>query len=163
MVIKVGGSCAASLDLRRWAGAVAACGGRVVIVPGGGAFADAVRAAQPVMGFDDAAAHHMALLGMEQFGRALASFDARLSPVDSVAGLRRGLRDGNVPVWLPTRMTLAAADVPASWDVTSDSLAAWLAGRLGARRLVLMKQVDVPRDFSENLATQGIVDPAFPG
>ena len=87
-----------------------------------------------------------ALLGMEQFGRALASFDARLSPVDSVAGLRRGLRDNKVPVWLPTRMTLGAADVPATWDVTSDSLAAWLAGRLGARRLVLMKQVELPRE-----------------
>jgi len=161
-VIKVGGSCADSLDLRRWIGAVAACAGRVVIVPGGGAFADAVRAAQRVMGFDDAAAHHMALLGMEQFGRALASFDARLSPVDSIAGLRRGLRDHKVPVWLPTRMTLGAADVPASWDVTSDSLSAWLAGRLGARRLVLMKQIDLPRDFADRLAARGIVDQAFP-
>jgi dihydroneopterin aldolase len=166
-VIKVGGSCAASLDLRRWTDAVAACAGRVVIVPGGGAFADTVRATQRTIGFDDAAAHHMALLGMEQFGRALASFDARLVPVDSLAGLRYGLRDNQVPVWLPTRMTLAAADVPASWDVTSDSLSAWLAGRLGARRLVLMKQVDLkktdlPHDSAHALAARGIVDPAFP-
>ena len=162
-VIKIGGSCAGSLDLRRWTAAVAACTGRIVVVPGGGPFADAVRTAQPVMGFDDAAAHHMALLGMEQFGRALASFDARLAPVDSIAAVRRGLRDGKVPVWLPSRLTLAAADVPASWDVTSDSLAAWLAGRLGARRLVLMKQVEVPRDFPGQLAVAcGIVDRAFP-
>jgi dihydroneopterin aldolase len=119
------------------------------------------------MGFDDAAAHHMALLGMEQFGRALASFDARLSPVDSIAGLGRGLRDNKIPVWLPTRMTLGAADVPPSWDVTADSLSAWLAGRLGARRLVLMKQIDfgstdLPREFSDSLAARGIVDRAFP-
>jgi 5-(aminomethyl)-3-furanmethanol phosphate kinase len=166
-VIKVGGSCAASLDLRRWTGVVASCAGRVVVVPGGGAFADAVRHAQPMMGFDEAAAHHMALLAMEQFGRALASFDARLAPVESIAGLWHGLRDKKVPVWLPTRMTLRAADVPASWDVTSDSLSAWLAGRLGARRLVLMKQVDLkqmdlPCDLSDGLAARGIVDPAFP-
>ena len=161
-VIKIGGSCAASLDLRRWTGAVAACAGRTVVVPGGGPFADAVRAAQPMMDFDDAAAHHMALLGMEQFGRALASFDARLSPADSIAALRRGLRDGKVPVWLPSRMTLAAADVPASWDVTSDSLAAWLAGRLGARRLVLMKQVAPPGEPADRLAARGIVDKTFP-
>jgi dihydroneopterin aldolase len=161
-VIKVGGSCAASLDLKRWTGAVAASAGRVVIVPGGGAFADAVRAAQRVMGFDDATAHHMALLGMEQFGRALASFDARLSPADSLAGLRRGLRDNKVPVWMPARMTLGATDVPASWDVTSDSLSAWLAGRLGARRLVLMKQMDLSHDFADSLAARGIVDRAFP-
>ncbi len=161
-VIKIGGSCAASLDLRRWTGAVAACAGRVVIVPGGGPFADAVRSAQPVMGFDDTAAHHMALLGMEQFGRALASFDVRLSPVDSITALRRAVRAAKVPVWLPTRMALGAADVPASWDVTSDSLAAWLAGRIGAERLVLMKQVEVPRDLTDRLAARGIVDKAFP-
>lgn len=163
-VVKIGGSCAGSLDLRRWAKAVAACAGRVVIVPGGGPFADAVRAAQPTMGFDDAAAHHMALLGMEQFGRALAGFDARLTLVDSLAALRRGLRDKKVPVWRPTRMTLDATDVPASWDVTSDSLAAWLAAKLRAERLVLMKQVTLPRDpvSADDLAARGIVDKAFP-
>jgi len=160
-VIKIGGSCAGSLDLRRWTGAVAACAGRVVVVPGGGPFADAVRAAQPVMGFDDAAAHHLALIGMEQFGRALASFDARLVPADGIAAVRRALRDNKVPVWLPTRLTLSAADVPASWDVTSDSLAAWLAGRLGARRLVLMKQVAPSGDPVDRLVASGIVDRAF--
>ena len=61
-------------------------------------------------------------------------------------------------------MTLGAADVPASWDVTSDSLAAWLAGQLGARRLVLMKQVVLSRDpvSADDLAARGIVDKAFP-
>src|SRR3974390_1741380 len=162
-VIKIGGSCAGSPHLPRRPAAVAACAGRVVVVPGGGPFADAVRAAQPVMGFDDAVAHHMALLGMEQFGRALAGLDARFAPVDSIAAVRRSLRAGKVPIWLPPRMTLAAADVPASWDVTSDSLAAWLAGRLGARRLVLMKQVEVSPDGPERLAASGIVDRAFPG
>ena len=53
-VIKIGGSCALSLDLRRWAETVAACGGQAVVVPGGGPFADAVRSTQPRMGFDDA-------------------------------------------------------------------------------------------------------------
>src|SRR5262244_1403981 len=97
-VVKIGGSCAASLDLRRWSAAVAGCAGQVAIVPGGGPFADAVRAAQPAIGFDDAAAHHMAMLAMEQYGRALAGFDARLRLVDSAAALRRCLRENRVPV-----------------------------------------------------------------
>ena len=134
-----------------------------MIVPGGGPFADAVRAAQPRMGFDDTAAHHMALLAMEQFGRALASFDARLSPADTIASVRRSLRDKRVPIWLPTRMALAG-DISASWEVTSDSLAAWLAGKLRASRLVLLKQVELPPDAVSvtELAEKGIVDPAFP-
>jgi len=162
-VVKIGGSCAASLDLRRWSAAVAGCAGQVAIVPGGGPFADAVRAAQPAIGFDDAAAHHMAMLAMEQYGRALAGFDARLRLVDSAAALRRCLRENRVPVWLPTRMALGAAEIPASWDVTSDSLAAWLAGRIGARRLLLLKQVELPRGpvRAEDLAARGVVDKAF--
>jgi dihydroneopterin aldolase len=162
-VVKIGGSCASSLDLRRWTTAIAACAGRIAIVPGGGPFADAVRTAQPGMGFDDTAAHHMAMLGMEQFGRALASFDKRLSLADSTAALRRGLRENKIPVWLPARMAIGASDVPPSWDVTSDSLAAWLAGKIGARRLLLLKQVELSRHpvHVNDLAARGIVDKTF--
>jgi dihydroneopterin aldolase len=163
-VIKIGGSCASSLDLRRWTAMVAGCAARAVIVPGGGPFADAVRTAQPRMGFDDAAAHHMAMLGMEQFGHALASFDRRLVVADSMAMFRRALAAGKVAVWRPARMAMTAADIPASWRVTSDSLAAWLAGKLRAPRLLLLKQVDLSRQpvTATALAEQGIVDPAFP-
>jgi 5-(aminomethyl)-3-furanmethanol phosphate kinase len=163
-VIKIGGSCALSLDLRRWAEMVAACGGRVVVVPGGGPFADAVRSTQPRMGFDDAAAHHMAMLGMEQFGRALASFDRRLVVADSMAGLRNALAGDKVPVWLPARMAMKATDIPASWQVTSDSLAAWLAGKLRAARLLLLKQVELSHQpvAVNELVEGGIVDRAFP-
>jgi aspartokinase-like uncharacterized kinase len=143
---------------------VAACGGRAVVVPGGGPFADAVRAAQQRMKFDDAAAHHMAMLGMEQFGHALASHDEGLTVADSMAALRRVLRCDRVPVWLPARMAMRAADIPASWQVTSDSLAAWLAGKLRAPRLLLLKQVDLPREpvAVGELVDKEIVDPVFP-
>jgi dihydroneopterin aldolase len=163
-VIKIGGSCAFSLDLRRWITAVAECGGRALVVPGGGPFADAVRAAQPRMGFDDMAAHHMAMLGMEQFGYALASFDRRLAVADSMEDLQRVLSDGNVPIWLPARMAMQAADIPPSWEVTSDSLAAWLAGKLRAARLILLKQVELPPQpiAVGVLVEKDIVDPAFP-
>ena len=164
VVVKIGGSCAFSLDLQKWAARVAACAGRVVIVPGGGPFADAVRSAQPKMGFDDRAAHLMAMLAMEQFGRALASFDGRLTLADSTASLRRGLRERRVPVWLPSRMSMRSTAIPASWEVTSDSLAAWLAGKVRARRLLLMKQVELPRKpaSADDLAERGIVDALFP-
>src|SRR6201999_873925 len=138
-VVKLGGSHAGSAHLDAWLDALAACGGRAVIVPGGGPFADAVRAAQGSMGFDDAAAHHMALLAMEQFGLALASKRPGLGVVASRDDIGTALRVGKVPVWGPTAMALAAKEIPASWDVASDSLAAWLAGRIGATRLLLVK------------------------
>jgi 5-(aminomethyl)-3-furanmethanol phosphate kinase len=162
-VLKLGGSHAFARHLRHWLKAIARGAGHVVVVPGGGPFADAVRTAQGKMGFDDDAAHHMALLAMEQYGRALASLEPRLRPADSLAAIRRLLRAGDVPVWSPTRMVLAAKDIPCSWDVTSDSLAVWLAGRLGAARVVLVKHGEPRADTvrARDLVGRGIVDPAF--
>src|SRR5499427_3441981 len=162
-VIKLGGSFAFSACLRDWIAAIAGCAGRAVIVPGGGPFADAVRAAQAQMGFDDRAAHRMALLAMEQYGCAIQSRHEALSLADSFDSIGRGLADGQVPVWLPTQMALGAADIPPSWDVTSDSLAAWLAGKIGAARLLLVKHVEPARGTARatDLASGNIVDKAF--
>lgn len=163
-VVKLGGSLAFSDALKNWLQALAGCTGDVVVVPGGGPFADAVRAAQPKMGFDDRAAHHMALMAMEQYGHALVSLGAGLALADSVSAIRRIVREGRVPVWAPARMAVYAKDIPSSWDVTADSLAAWLAGKLGARRVLLVKQVDVSGPLgARDLAARGIVDPLFPG
>lgn len=162
-VIKLGGSHAFAPHLQDWIEAIARQAGRIVVVPGGGPFADAVRAAQPRMGFDDGAAHRMALLAMEQYGCALASGRKQFSLADSRAAIDRALELKQVPVWLPTRMVLAA-DIPASWEVTSDSLAAWLAAKLGARGLLLIKHADAGIGAARvrDLVTRGIVDPAFP-
>ena len=162
-VVKLGGSYAFSSDLPGWLEAIASGAGDIVLVPGGGPFAEAVRAAQPRMGFDDDAAHHMALLGMAQYGRALAALDARFIPTASIAAIRRALRVGNVPVWSPTEMVLSRSDIPRSWEVTSDGLAAWLAGRLGAQRVLLIKHVDPPPGpiQIEDLVARGIVDRSF--
>jgi dihydroneopterin aldolase len=159
-VIKLGGSHAFAPHLGRWLDAIARHTGRMVVVPGGGPFADAVRAAQPRMGFDDAAAHRMGLLAMEQYGCALASLNAQFVLVESRDEIERALDAGKVPAWLPTRMVLAAREIPWSWDVTSDSLAAWLAGELGARRLLLVKHVAASMSADE-LAVRGVVDPTF--
>ena len=163
-VVKLGGSYAFSSALKSWIDAVAACAGRVVVVPGGGPFAEAVRVAQPRMGFDDRAAHEMALLAMEQYGCALASLGAGWRLAASAASIRDVLREGGVPVWSPTPMLRDANDVPWCWDVTSDSLAAWLAGRIGAQRVLLVKQLEPPpgRLRAADLVADGIIDPAFP-
>ena len=94
----------------------------LLIVPGGAHFADAVRDADRRFGLSADAAHRMAILGMEQFGWLLSE----LIPVTRVL----------LPAGLPLD------ELPASWQVTSDSIAAWVADRVGAERLVLLKAVD---------------------
>jgi aspartokinase-like uncharacterized kinase len=163
-VVKLGGSYAFSSQLKHWLGALTACAGQVVIVPGGGPFADVVRAAQPRMGVDDNAAHQMALLAMNQYGCALASLGDRLIRASSLAAIRRAVSEAKVPIWFPARMVAVAGDVPASWDVTADSLAAWIAGKLRAKRVLLVKQVTPAGDCirADDLVAQGVIDPAFP-
>jgi 5-(aminomethyl)-3-furanmethanol phosphate kinase len=164
LIVKLGGSHAFATHLKDWLGAIAEGAGRVVIVPGGGPFADAVRAAQPQIGFDDRAAHHMSLLAMEQYGCALMSIGTGLAPASSIAAIRRVLRQRLLPVWSPIPMVLRAGEVPRAWDMTSDSLAAWLAGRIGAKHLVLVKHIETssPAVSARHLAARGIVDPLFP-
>jgi aspartokinase-like uncharacterized kinase len=163
-VIKLGGSFAFSPGLQDWIEAIARHAGRMVIVPGGGPFADTVRTAQEQMRFDDRAAHRMALLAMEQYGHAIVSLSKRLQPADSLDAIRQGLSEGKVPVWLPAQMVMADMDIPQSWDVTSDSLAAWLAGRLGAARLILVKHLETLENtvLASNLVACNMIDGAFP-
>jgi dihydroneopterin aldolase len=116
------------------------------------------------MGFDNRTAHHMALLAMEQYGRALAGCNSTLSPADSIEAIRHGLGIGRIPVWMPVRMVLDAEEITPTWEVTADSLAAWLGGRLGGGRLFLVKHTPAlsGRTKVEELAALGIVDEAFP-
>ena len=162
-VLKLGGSLAASPLLSDWVRTIGQGGGSLVLVPGGGPFADAVRVAQAERRFDDATAHHMALLAMEQYARMLAGLGRAIEPVASRRALLAARRRGVVPAWLPSRMVHERADIEASWDVTSDSLAAWLAGDLLASLLVLVKAVPLPQPHSAAaLAREGVVDRAFP-
>jgi len=159
-VVKLGGSLADSESLIPWLQALARTD--AVIVPGGGPFADQVRKAQARWRFDERTAHDMAVLAMRQYGLMLAGLGG-LRTGTSAAELKAGIRKGQATVWLPLPENLGAAGIPASWDVTSDSLAAWLAGQLGARHLLLVKSVASPgaEVGCEGLITDGIIDPAF--
>jgi len=162
-IVKLGGSHANGPHIKDWLAAIAAEAGAIAIVPGGGTFADAVRTAQASMGYDDRAAHAMALTAMSQFGCALQSLNPALRLTASRSAILRALKDGKVPVWSPGPMARAAA-LPETWELTSDSLAAWLAGALGAGRLVLVKhgRFETAAIDAHDLVERGVVDPLFP-
>lgn len=165
IVVKLGGSLAEAGTIRSWLAALA--GGRIgdcVLVAGGGRFADAVREAQRAHGISDQAAHRMALLAMEQCALMLADIEPALAPCADIGEMERAIGRGGIPVWLPCDMALSTPSIAASWDVTSDSLAAWLARRLGACKLVLVKSLAAPAGplSPPELARRGLVDAAFP-
>jgi aspartokinase-like uncharacterized kinase len=160
-IVKLGGSLHDASALRAWLRLIVDAEGPArVIVPGGGPFADAVRELQPRLGFDGLRAHRMAVLAMQQFGLHLAA----LEPALALAETEAELRAGHAAVWLPWRLVGREPTIPASWDVTSDSLACWLAARLGAEGLLLVKSAPVPAgpQAAEELVAAGLLDPAFP-
>jgi aspartokinase-like uncharacterized kinase len=159
-VVKLGGSLAEGRRLTSIMEIVGAARQSCVIVPGGGTFADAVRAAHKKHRLPEIVSHRMALLAMHQTGMMLASMHARLVPVDTLAGIRRVLAASRIPVWLPLKLTEADKTISADWRTTSDALAARLAERLRAP-LLLVKSCPVdPADTPARLVRRGIIDPA---
>jgi aspartokinase-like uncharacterized kinase len=165
VVVKLGGSLGGAPELRRClAATVEAPIGARLVVPGGGPFADAVRHAQARLGFDDLAAHRMAILAMQQYGLLLQAIEPRLALVERAAEIEALIAAGAAGVWLPWAMAGRDATIRASWEVTADSLALILATRLGADRLVLVKAAAVPTGLDlAGLAALGLVDAAFAG
>ncbi len=163
LVVKLGGSLHASPALADWLAALKRYPRPLTIVPGGGPFADAVRAAQPTMRYDDATAHAMAVLAMEQYALALANRDDSLELAASRDEIAAAQARGRIALWRPNATVAAADDIAPSWDVTSDSLAAWLAKKMGACALALIKSVDVGDGASlSEIVRKGVVDPALP-
>jgi len=164
-VVKLGGSLGDSPVLRCWLDILADHGGgKVVIVPGGGRFADQVRAAQRNWRFGDRVAHRMALLAMHQYGLMLTGLRGDLETITEPEEANVVLGDGKVAVWLPAIARLDHEKIPASWDVTSDTLAVWLARMLNAGYLALVKSVALtgPTVSVAQMVEAGVVDREFP-
>ena len=161
-VVKLGGSLAHDEALLGWLKVLCQPDLRqIVIVPGGGLFADQVRQAQSRWCFSERAAHDMAILAMHQMGTMFAALAPGLTIAQGVMGVRKAIERGRTAVWLPDPSELGQEGVPASWDVTSDSLAAWLSGKLAVRDLILVKSLMPPSQEPAELQRLGIVDPAF--
>jgi aspartokinase-like uncharacterized kinase len=110
---------------------------RVLIVPGGGPFADVVR--DITLRPSDEAAHWMATLGMDQHAYLIADRLDTAAVVETPPTIAAAIEGGQLPVLAPFRWLSRVDPLPHSWDVTSDSIAAWVAGELSAQLLVLVK------------------------
>jgi aspartokinase-like uncharacterized kinase len=144
-VVKVGGGLAREAGdgaLRTLCRAIGEAGARhpLLVVPGGAGFADAVREHDDRLGLRPATAHRMAILAMDQFGWLLSDLIPGGLPCTELPSARAAAARGETPVLLPAAL-LADDPLPGSWAVTSDSIAAWVAGAGHAARLVLVKPV----------------------
>ena len=167
IVVKLGGSLFDYPKLSGWLKILSEEGaGNVVIVPGGGPFADQVRDAQKRWNFSDKQAHQMALHAMDQFGLMLngvaAKYGYDLIPANSKQEIHEILASKKTSVCLPSTWLKNKKEIPQNWTVTSDSLSVWLAKELKADQLILIKRIKIDGDATiKELGKANIVDDSF--
>ncbi|MGQ0441963.1 MAG: amino acid kinase family protein [Methylophilaceae bacterium] len=163
-VVKIGGSLLGSAELEQWLALFAKFNdGNMIIVPGGGLFANTVREAQKLSKIEDACAHKLAVLAMDQFGLLLVGMNTLLATARTELEIDERTWQHRCMVWLPSQMVLADDTIPQSWEVTSDSIAAWLAQRVNAQQLILLK-ADKPSAAELSISKMidtGVLDKAF--
>jgi len=143
-VVKVGGSLFS--EVPRLAQEIRDAGRPVLIVPGGGQYADLVR----MLSLPDEQSHWMAIAAMEQYAWYIAVHG--IDTMDEI-GLPEGIR-----VLLPYRVMRMEDPLPHTWEVTSDSISAWVAHRLDLP-LLLLKSLD---GLTHDGTLQTRVSEAFP-
>ena len=143
IVIKIGGSLIQSARelvrvLHRYASDKEE---RILIVPGGGVFADTVRTASDAYSISDEAAHWMAVLAMDQYGHYLADgTEASLVTDTGEESIRAGVSVLLVYDLLKRSDSGECSGIEHTWNATSDTIAGWIASRLGA---AFIKATDV--------------------
>ncbi len=117
-------------------------GHSVLIVPGGGLFADSVRTISDKCSIGDDAAHWMAILSMEQYAYYLID-KTGVNAIENINEVPQG-----VSVLLPYRMLREKDMLPHSWSVTSDTIGAWIAKETRSR---FIKVTDVDGVMADDI------------
>ena len=115
---------------------------RIMVVPGGGKFADIVRDLDVKFALSAALAHQMAILSMDQYGLLLSQVIPDCYSCDSLDDAQRISNEGKLPVFLPSKLLSHEDPFQPSWNVTSDSIAAYIALKVGASKTILVTDVD---------------------
>ena len=141
---------------------------RILIIMGGGAGADAVRRLDRAHNIGDERAHHLAIAAMDANAVRLSQALPHATIVTDRIQARAAWAGDRLPILLASRFLQTeeqSADnvLPRSWNVTSDSIAAWTAHRWPSSHLVLAKSSNLPADASIARAAEcGLVDLEFP-
>ena len=176
VVIKVGGSLLDWPDLPRrleafmdaGRGQEACLRERAILVAGGGPFADLIRSMDQTHVLGDQKAHRLAIRSLDLTAELLAALLPGCAVVHRTEDVCACRDLGQVPILAPGGLLEEVDDrgpdpLAASWEVTSDSIAARIGVLLGARRLILLKSVGLAADTERAEAARlGLVDAMFP-
>jgi 5-(aminomethyl)-3-furanmethanol phosphate kinase len=114
----------------------------LIIVPGGGEFADTVRELDSRFGLTSQTSHFMAMLAMDQFGILLSSLSNKATTTTKLERVKDLFQLDFMPIFLPSQLFFFKDPLENSWDVTSDSIALYIGSVVRASKVLLITDVD---------------------
>ncbi len=130
----------------------------VVLVVGGGIFADAVRLSQKFLKFDDKFANYLAIKATENYAESINSLFPEIKLIKNLNELRK--KEG-LKIWLPGKTLKNEKTFIKNWSSTSDSIACWLSKKISAKGVIFVKSLNFEKNEKHNLKDlqkQGILD-----
>ena len=168
VVLKLGGSLLTIPDLMDRLEAVLSrlLPSPVLIVPGGGAAANIIRNLDQKLRLAPEKAHRDAIAAMSHNAALLCRLNKSLRLARNYDEAKRVWSEGHSAVLDADSFLFGQPDntgdsLPASWDITSDSIAAWTARQWQADRIILAKSCDAPETNLSALCQLGMIDRAF--
>ncbi|MFX1377246.1 MAG: hypothetical protein ACFFA0_15695 [Promethearchaeota archaeon] len=113
---------------------------KIIIIPGGGSFANFIRKVYSELKFTDELAHWMAIISMNYNGIELGKKFPKLQVFENYEKIKE--KKKIFCIFLPYKFLKDNDKLPHSWDVTSDSITLFLAKKLGLKECFLVKDIE---------------------
>lgn len=113
---------------------------RIIIIPGGGSYANFIREIDQKLGIGNSMAHWMAIYAMDYNGISIAKQYPFIKATDKLNNIKSEYK--NISIFLPFRHLKFSNPLPHSWEVTSDAIALYFTKLLKQNQAFLIKDVD---------------------
>ena len=113
---------------------------KIIIIPGGGSYANFIRSVDKKLVLGDDLAHWAAIFSMNYNGKDLNRKFPDFECIDDLEKIQRAKRI--FCIFLPYNYLKKKDELPHSWDVTSDSIAIYIANKLNLNECYLIKDIE---------------------
>jgi aspartokinase-like uncharacterized kinase len=113
---------------------------RVIIIPGGGSYANFIRKIYNDLKFTDELAHWMSIISMNYNGIEIGKKFPKLEVFEDFNDLKK--KGKTFSMFLPYKFLKENDKLPHNWQVTSDSITLFIAKKVGLNECFLIKDVD---------------------
>ncbi|MFX0024064.1 MAG: hypothetical protein ACFE9S_17180 [Candidatus Hermodarchaeota archaeon] len=122
---------------------------KIILIPGGGSFANFIRKIYSELKFTEEIAHWMGIISMNYNGLELNKKFPNLPAIENLEKLKE--MEKIFCIFLPYEFLKENDNLPHSWDVTSDSISLFIAKELELNECFLIKDVDGILDNENNV------------